>query len=269
MTVTADPQTKVYGDADPALTFTTSSLGSGVAITGSLSRIAGETVASSPYAILQGTVTNANNPNYSITYVGANLAITARPVTVTPASGQSKVFGLGDATLTFALSEVVGVSGSLGRAPGEAVGSYPITLGTLVPNSSNYTLVLSLTTVNFTILGWSLNGFYQPVDMGFLNTVKGGSTVPLKFEIFQGSTELTNVTAIKGFKATLTNCLAFVDVPADAIEMTATGGTSLRYDGSGGQFIQNWQTPKSPGACYSVSMQTQDGSVIYAHFKLK
>ncbi len=38
-----------------------------------------------------------------------------------------------------------------------------------------------------------MKGFYAPVDVnGVLNTVKGGSTVPLKFEVFAGSTELTD-----------------------------------------------------------------------------
>ena len=43
-------------------------------------------------------------------------------------------------------------------------------------------------TATVTVLPWTLKGFYQPVDMnGVYNTVKGGSTVPLKFEIFAGS----------------------------------------------------------------------------------
>ena len=50
--VTADPQTKVYGNADPALTYktTSGSLVSGDAYSGSLTRAGGETVAGSPYA---------------------------------------------------------------------------------------------------------------------------------------------------------------------------------------------------------------------------
>ncbi|MFL5533275.1 MAG: PxKF domain-containing protein, partial [Gemmatimonadales bacterium] len=55
----------------------------------------------------------------------------------------------------------------------------------------------------------------------------------------------------------------------DDIEFTSTGGTVLRYDASAGQFIQNWQTPKSPGTCYKTSMTAQDGTSIYAFFKLK
>lgn len=119
----------------------------------------------------------------------------------------------------------------------------------------------------FTISAWTLRGFYQPVDMGgVVNTVKAGSTVPLKFEVFSGSTELTDVSAVSGFSVKGISCAG---TATDAIELTTTGGTSLRYDTTGGQFIQNWQTPKSVGSCYKVTMTTQDGSSIEALFKLK
>jgi hypothetical protein len=58
------------------------------------------------------------------------------------------------------------------------------------------------------------------------------------------------------------------NVLADEIEFLTTGGTSLRYDTTAGQFIQNWQTPKKVG-CYDVTMETQDGSKLVAHFQLK
>ena len=51
--------------------------------------------------------------------------------------------------------------------------------------------------------------------------------------------------------------------------MTTTGQTVLRYDSVAGQFVQNWQTPKKPGACYQVTMTTQDDSALSAFFKLK
>ena len=57
--------------------------------------------------------------------------------------------------------------------------------------------------------------------------------------------------------------------PTDDVELTTTGGTSFRYDAMGGQFIQNWQTPKKAGACYEVITTTADGSSLSALFKLK
>ena len=96
------------------------------------------------------------------------------------------------------------------------------------------------------MLAWTLKGFYQPVDMnGVLNTVKGGSTVPLKFELFAGATELTEHGVVKS----LTSAQIACDRRArpTTSRLTATGGTSLRYDATGGQFIYNWQTPKTAG----------------------
>ncbi len=124
----------------------------------------------------------------------------------------------------------------------------------------------STESATFQILAWTLKGFYQPVDMnGVLNTVKGGSTVPLKFEVFAGSTELTNTSIVSSLVKGVT-CNATQE---DTIEVVATGGTSLRYDTTGGQFIFNWQTPKLPGHCYIVTLTTHDGSTLSALFKLK
>ncbi len=104
---------------------------------------------------------------------------------------------------------------------------------------------------SYTVLAWTMNGFFQPVDMGssVWNTVKGGSTVPLKFRVFAGPTELTDTAIVTVMKAVQVGCTTGAE---DAIEELApTGGTSLRYDS---QFIYNWQTPKLPGKCYRVTM---------------
>ena len=69
-------------------------------------------------------------------------------------------------------------------------------------------------------------GFYQPVDMnGVYNRVKGGSTVPLKFEIFAGTTELTDVAYVNSF-STYGTIACDAGAPIDDIETVATGGTS-------------------------------------------
>jgi hypothetical protein len=102
---------------------------------------------------------------------------------------------------------------------------------------------------------------------GVWNTVKGGSTVPLKFEAFAGS-ELTSTSAVKSFTQKAVTC-PNSSATVDEIEFTTTGGTALRYDSTAGQFIQNWATPKKPGTCYTVTMTTQDGSTTSANFILK
>ncbi|MFB9958154.1 PxKF domain-containing protein [Agromyces bracchium] len=151
------------------------------------------------------------------------------------------------------------------------VTGYGTTVGqhTLLATATDLAGNVATAELTYTVLAWNLGGFYSPVDMGRTwNTVKGGSTVPLKFEVFSGSGELTATSVVDRFTATPTTCPG-ADAPMDAIEFTTTGGTALRYDATAGQFIQNWATPKKPGACYTVTMTTDDGSSISAGFILK
>src|SRR5439155_63366 len=113
-------------------------------------RAAGENVGD--YAINLGTLASTN-ANYVLALSGTtvNFHISPATVTVTPNSGQSKVYGTNDPTLTSTLSTAVTVSGALGRAAGENVGDYAINLGTLASTNANYVLALSGTTVNFHI----------------------------------------------------------------------------------------------------------------------
>uniref|UniRef100_UPI0004695E96 MBG domain-containing protein n=1 Tax=Pedobacter jeongneungensis TaxID=947309 RepID=UPI0004695E96 len=139
ITVTAAAKSKTYGDADPALTYTSAPALVGTdSFTGSLTRSAGENIGT--YAINQGTL--ALNPNYTLTYVGADLTIGKKTITVTAAT-KSKTYGDADPALTYtfapALTGTDTFTGSLTRAPGENVGAYAINQGTLALNT-NYTL---------------------------------------------------------------------------------------------------------------------------------
>jgi hypothetical protein len=156
--------------------------------------------------------------------------------------------------------------------PSTPVGSYAIVPSGLT--STNYNLAFVKGTL--TIGTWTLTGFYQPVDMPnpvmVLNTIKGGQTVPLKFNIYAGApgptTERKSVSDVLNFQFAEFNC-AGVSAYDSPIDVTTTGGTSLRYDGTAGQFIQNWQTPKPPNKCYQVRMTALDGSHLDAFFKTK
>ena len=125
----------------------------------------------------------------------------------------------------------------------------------------------------FTIIAWTIRGFRSPVSMPqngtpVWNVVKGGSTVPLKFNIYAGAVEQTALSTVSGGSVALytVSCQ-----PGAATEVAAvldnTGSTSLRYDGT--QFIQNWKTPSKAGLCYAVRMTARDGSMITGYFRTK
>ena len=91
VTVTADAKSKVYGSADPALTYTVSpALVSGDSFTGALSRVTGEAVGT--YTINRNNLALSNN--YTLTYVGANLTITKKPLDVIATSTSKTYNGL-------------------------------------------------------------------------------------------------------------------------------------------------------------------------------
>jgi hypothetical protein len=115
----------------------------------------------------------------------------------------------------------------------------------------------------------TLAGFYQPVDaMPTLNTVKGGSTVPFKFEVFGASNvELTDAAVLN--QPTYKEITCSGTTVTDEIETLATGGTVLRYDTTAGQFVYNWQTPKTPGKCYQVTVSPKSGAPLTAVFQMK
>ena len=69
------------------------------------------------------------------------------------------------------------------------------------------------------------------------STLKSGSTVPLTFEVFAGSSELKDPSAVlASVTATKVDCNTGVQQQSDEQpqQLTAQGGTSLRYDTTAG-----------------------------------
>ena len=144
ITVTADAKSRIYGDANPAFTYTLGGAGlvNGDTLSGSLASPATTTSNVGGYAITQGAL--AASSNYALIYNGATLAVTPRSITVS-ADARSRIYG--DAN---SLSYTVGgmglvngdtLSGSMFTSATAAsnVGSYAITQGSLAA-SANYTL---------------------------------------------------------------------------------------------------------------------------------
>ena len=143
-------QSKVHGDADPSLTYTSSpavgtslSNGENIAFSGTLTRTSGEDVGT--YSIGIGTLTNTN---YTLSYTPKDFIINKLPVTIITTAGQSKTYGVADASLSYTISPstlsdstAISLGGTLSRTLGENVGTYTITIGTV--SDTNYEITLS------------------------------------------------------------------------------------------------------------------------------
>ena len=183
VTITADAKSKQYGQADPALTYqvTTGSLIVGDSISGALARNSGSGVGS--YTITQGSL--SLSANYNLTFVSANLSVTAKPITITANSLQTKVYGESDPTFQYeitngSLESGDSLSGSLSRSSGSTVGTYALNIGTLA--NSNYEI--SFVSANFaitrkpiTITASAKTKVYDQADPSLVFTVTSGSLV--------------------------------------------------------------------------------------------
>ena len=153
--------------------------------------------------------TNAGTYTASITLGDATASveytIDKATLTVTPKGGQSKTFGDADPTLIYAYSgevsgETPAFDGALSRDPGEDVGTYNITKGSLALEGSgtfkaiNYNLVLDTAVVTFEITKGTYGGStptktvnilknYAGVQTGTLTAADFFTTVPAEAKI--------------------------------------------------------------------------------------
>lgn len=172
ITITAHAKSKVYGSADPSLTYSLSeSLTAGDGTSGALTRTAGSNVGQ--YAITIGTL--ALSSNYTVTYVAETLTVTAKPLIIR-ADSKTKASGGSQPTFTYTLNGLVspdsitavdltfpnGSGGQTATVP-TADGSYDITpsnptFGT--GSASNYSITYETGTYTITnktpqVLTWT------------------------------------------------------------------------------------------------------------------
>jgi len=181
LTVTAESKSKVYGNLDPALTFTTSGLVNSdniSVVSGSPVREVGSNVGS--YAILVGAITAG--ANYDVNFVSQRLAITPATITVY-ADAIGKIYGQADPDLSYAVNGYVNsdnssiFSGSLLRAAGSNVGSYAISKGTLSAGA-NYNInfvpaSFTIAKANLTVSADSQTKAYGSADPTLTFAVSG------------------------------------------------------------------------------------------------
>ncbi|MFP5331605.1 MAG: PxKF domain-containing protein, partial [Acidimicrobiia bacterium] len=264
-----EPNSEGWNNTPVLVTFACTDLTSGVAVCGPDQTVSTEGAGQS----VTGTATDHAGNSDTATVANIDIDLTAPAVSFAggPVDGGVYYFGSVPAAPSCDATDTLsGVS-----AAGCGVSGYSSSVGVHTMTAAASDRAGNTTSVErtYTVLAWTLTGFYRPVDMPVTtldmvyNTVKGGSTVPLKFEVFAGPTELTTTSTILSFGVVRLTCVS--GASEDAIEVTTTGSTSLRYDSDSGQFVQNWQTPKTAGSCYKVTLVTQDGSTVIAYFKTK
>jgi hypothetical protein len=251
------------GDVDVAWTVTDPT--SGVATTSGCDDVAVTADTTGTTYTCSATDDAGNSDSGSVT-VKRDATAPALTLVGGPADGATYDFGDVPTASTCTASDATsGLAGACSvTAGGTAVGPR-----TQVASATDQAGNVTTQTRSYTVAAWRLDGFYKPVTMGttVVNTVKAGSTVPLKFNVYKGATAMTADIGAR-FTTSKTGCDG--GDAEDPIELVTTGSTSLRYDGAAGQWVQNWATPAGgKGSCYRVTMTTADGSAIVADFKLK
>ena len=155
--VTADNKTRIYGDANPALTYTVTGYVNGE----NTSVHSGSPTLATPASFtsnvgkvaITAAANNLTANNYNFTYASGEMQINPRPINVIADADQSKIIYSIDPILTYTLENnsasrgIVGsdtFTGNLARATGEDIGKdYAIVQGTIANQNYNINFVPS------------------------------------------------------------------------------------------------------------------------------
>ena len=200
---------------------------------------------------------------------------------------------------TFPYGQVPATVGCATTAVDEVGAVLPCTVEGLLPTVGTHTLTAvvadaDVATLTYSVTAtWKLKGFYGPVkESRVWNTRKGGSTIPLKFKIYDGEGDKSKtVKDISSFLAAPIPCVGQTAATGTAtidLKAAAKKGHTLRY--RDGAFHKNWKTSKLKAttvtvqakghgrtkakkvivpSCYQVTMTAVDGQALTALFKLK
>jgi len=298
ITVTADAKSKVYGQADPSLTYqvTTGTLVVGDSFSGALSRVAGENPGI--YALQQGAL--ALSTNYILTYVGANLTINKADTTTTLSSSvnpsllnQSVTFtatvavvapgaGTRTGTVTFKDGSTIISTGPVNASgiatfttSALAVGAHPITAVYGGDANFNGSTSSSLSQqVSYASTGSACYGEYghtilQPVNGDGSSVFKQKSTVPAKFRVCDANgVSVGTPGVVRSFILVVSGAGTINEV--DEAVTSTTPDTTFRWDPTAQQWIFNMDTKNlSANMTYVYRITLNDNSTIDFRFGLK
>lgn len=207
------------------------------------------------------SLSGADSTNYTLTQPTLDSSITAKSITVTPNSGQAKIYGEVDpTTFTYTNTALIGedsITGVLGRNSGEDVGEFSYTLNTLSAGS-NYSLILGGSEM-FSITKRDLTVTATGVDKEYDRTTN--ATVNLSSDKISGDdVTLAYTTAL------------FVTKSAENGKTINVGGISIGGAKAGNYDLQNTEavataniTKKALTATLNLNNKTYDGDTSAAY----
>lgn len=116
------------------------------------------------------------------------------------------------------------------------------------------------------------DGFNPPVDNpDALNLGRAGHTYPIKWRCTdQDGKPVKNLNVVASLGSQQVACARIEGDGSDQLEESTSGNSVLRYDLGNGQYVFDWQTPKSSTTkCYVFVLRLTDGSVHTANFMLR
>jgi glycerophosphoryl diester phosphodiesterase len=133
-------------------------------------------------------------------------------------------------------------------------------------------------------------GFHAPVHSGLVvqrrgepaptadastawHTIKGGSTLPLKFNVYDAGSGAELVTFLGAVETMRVWSIPECSGPGGSelpYPSLASEDGVLRYDAAAGHFILNWKLPRTGGdACYRATLTARDGSALHAFIRTR
>jgi len=146
------------------------------------------------------------------------------------------------------------------------VGSYPITPSGLTSNNYNITYVDGTLTIAFK----GNSGILQPVNQDNSSVFKQGSTIPLKFKVYDNNNvsvgPLPNVVSSFSLNVWSSGTVSDVNEPTDS----TTPDTAFRWSATDQQWIFNLSSKSLvKGKTYQGTIRLIDGSAIIFRFGLR
>jgi hypothetical protein len=229
LTITADNQTKVYGDANPTLTYSYAGFKNSETASAltTLPTITTTALIASNVGLYDITLSGAAASNYSLSYTGAKLTITKAPLTVTGVNA-SKVYGNANPTLT------ISYSGFKNNQTATALTTAPTasTTATTTSNAGDYDILVGgggATNYSFTYVNGKLTITKAALVIGVKNdSIFKGAVIPsftLVYSGFKGSDDVSKLDVLPSV-----NCSATSSSSIGKYDIVLQGGSDKNYN---------------------------------------